>query len=480
MNWNSSFISHLAILLSLALAVFTSPAMAFGANAPAPQNPPALSPSLSATPPLLEGKVYDRFLGTYQLRSGDLIVIGRSSRALYYYEPRSRIVRALERSPGWPVEKEEWVAGPSLLVYSPIESRITFQKNGAGDITGLVFADNKGSPQTAEKVNLYREEPVSFPTKGATLAGTLFLPKGPGSHPAVVCVHGSGRQTRNGNASGMRFVADHFARNGIAVLTFDKRGSGESTGDWSNETFDDLAGDVVAAVKVLKSRKEIDPRKIGFWGISQAGWIMPLAAARAKDIAFIICVSGAGCGSTVGEQVLYSTQVEMRAKQIPEDEIKQVLEANTIFYEHLRAGPGSNGNKLDPVVRRLRENTKLKDWLPPLSAEIDWKKRDQWYFVYGIDFDALPLWKQYNGAVLGIFGELDGLTQTEHVVPAFATALAGRSKNDFTITVFPKACHDILEAEKVDDSALGELKKFAPGYFDTMTEWLLRRFSSTP
>jgi hypothetical protein len=77
--------------------------------------------------------------------------------------------------------------------------------------------------------------------------------------------------------------------------------------------------------------------------------------------------------------------------------------------------------------------------------------------------------------VLGIFGELDALTKTKSVVPAFAAALASRANNDFTITVFPRACHDLLEAQKVDDSALGELKNFAPGYFDTMTDWLSKR-----
>jgi pimeloyl-ACP methyl ester carboxylesterase len=381
----------------------------------------------------------------------------------------------MERSPESSVDKEEWVAGPSLLVYSPVESRITFQKNEAGEIISLAFADGTASPQIAQKADLYREERISFPTKGATLAGSLLLPKGPGPHPAIVCVHGSGRQTRNGNASGMRFVADHFARHGFAVLIYDKRGAGESTGDWSTESFDDLAGDVVAAVDTLKTRQDIG--KIGFWGISQASWIMPLAAARSKDIAFIICVSGAGCGSTVAQQVLYSTEVEMRAKEISPEEMKQVLDANSAFFEHLRAGAGSDGSTLDAVVRQLQENPKLKDWLPPLSTEVDWVKKDKWYFLYPIDFDAAPLWRQYQGPVLGIFGELDALTKTQTVVPAFATTLATRANNAFTITVFPRACHDMLEAQKVDDSALGELKNFTPGYFDTMADWLSKRIN---
>jgi dipeptidyl aminopeptidase/acylaminoacyl peptidase len=405
MNYFHAHLSRPLNLFSVIGVASLVQSLAFATSAPTPEASP--SPTATTTPPLLDGQTYDRFLGSYQFSSGDLIVIGRSSRALYYYEPRTRRVRAMERSPAAAVPKEEWVAGPSLLVYSPAESRITFIKNEAGEIINLAFTDGTAPPQIAEKADLYREERISFPTKGAKLAGTVLLPKGRGPYPAIVCVHGSARQTRNGNASGMRFVADHFARHGFAVLIYDKRGAGESTGDWSTESFDELAGDVVAAVDALKKRQDIDATKIGFWGISQAGWIMPMAAARSKNIAFIICVSGAGCGSTVAEQVLYSTEVEMRAKQIPPAEMKQVLDANNAFFEQLRAGAGSSGSTLDVMVRRLQENPKLKEWLPPLSTEIDWTKRDAWYFLYPIDFDARPLWNQYQGPVLGIFAELD-------------------------------------------------------------------------
>jgi Predicted hydrolase of the alpha/beta superfamily len=78
------------------------------------------------------------------------------------------------------------------------------------------------------------------------------------------------------------------------VLGYDKRGVGESTGDWNAATYEDLAGDAVAAVEYLKTRRDIDAAQIGLLGISQAGWIMPLAAVRSKDVAFLISISGAG------------------------------------------------------------------------------------------------------------------------------------------------------------------------------------------
>jgi alpha/beta superfamily hydrolase len=88
--------------------------------------------------------------------------------------------------------------------------------------------------------------------------------------------------------------ARFLIRHGMAVLTYDKRGVGGSTGDWNTASFEELASDVVAGFRYMKTRDDIDSTHIGLLGVSQAGWVMPLAALRAKDIAFLISVSGPG------------------------------------------------------------------------------------------------------------------------------------------------------------------------------------------
>jgi hypothetical protein len=103
-------------------------------------------------------------------------------------------------------------------------------------------------------------------------------------------VHGSGPETREYILPWARVLI----RRGIAVLGYDKRGDGRIHGDCNTASFDDLADDVVAAFEYLKTRSDIDPTQIGLLGVSQAGWIMPLAAVRAKDLAFLISISGAG------------------------------------------------------------------------------------------------------------------------------------------------------------------------------------------
>ncbi len=124
----------------------------------------------------------------------------------------------------------------------------------------------------------YKQEQVNCRNGDVTLAGTLFIPSTKKRHPAVLFLHGSGTATRDGN----RFLADHFARQGVATLIFDKRGSGSSTGNWREADFNDLAKDVLACVQVLKSRKDIDTKKIGLVGASQAGWVAPLAASMSR------------------------------------------------------------------------------------------------------------------------------------------------------------------------------------------------------
>src|SRR5918998_528384 len=217
----------------------------------------------------LDPKIYDSFLGTYQTGPGEFVSIGRTERRLYYFEPRSGIIRGLK-----PDSETTWSAGPSLMVYSPVEFQLTFVRNGKGEVTDVVLRRRGRSDQTAKKARVYREEKVTFRNGDVTLAGTLLVPSTGGPHPAVVFLHGSGPQDRNGYVSLIRLTADHFARHGIATLIYDKRGAGVSTGNWAQGSFDDMAGGGLGGPRDLRSRRDIRPQQIGFWGSSQAGWVM--------------------------------------------------------------------------------------------------------------------------------------------------------------------------------------------------------------
>ncbi len=160
----------------------------------------------------------------------------------------------------------------------------------------MLFVSQPGASATS------REE-VRFISHGVTLAGTLVLPAGD-IHAAVVFVHGSGRQERN------LAWAERFAAAGIAALVYDKRGAGKSGGEYegnqsvSGKNVSLLADDALAALGHLTTHARLDGRPAGLAGISQAGWIAPLAARNSKRVRFLVLWSGPVC--KVSEEDIYS------------------------------------------------------------------------------------------------------------------------------------------------------------------------------
>ncbi|MDR1739632.1 MAG: alpha/beta fold hydrolase [Bacteroidales bacterium] len=154
-------------------------------------------------------------------------------------------------------------------------------------------------PQDPIKPYPYHSEDLKFENKkaGITLAGTLTLPKDGKNFSAVVLLSGSGPQNRNEELLGHRpflVLSDYLTRNDIAVLRYDDRGVAESTGDYKTATLDDFTTDAAAAVAYLKTRKEINPKKIGIVGHSEGGTIgLMLAGKSNNDLAFIVSMAGA-------------------------------------------------------------------------------------------------------------------------------------------------------------------------------------------
>lgn len=150
---------------------------------------------------------------------------------------------------------------------------------------------------------------------GIELAGTLTLPKGAGPWPAVVLVHGSGPLTRDEEIVGHKVfvvLADHLARQGIAVLRYDKRGIGASSGDYRSATTHDFADDAQAAAAWLRTRPEIDARHVGMLGHSEGGLIAPMVAARDPHLGFVVMLAGPGVRGELlmVEQLAYGAEAD--------------------------------------------------------------------------------------------------------------------------------------------------------------------------
>ena len=187
-------------------------------------------------------------------------------------------------------------------------------------------------PQEPKEPYPYYTEDVTFQNEKAniSLAGTLSLPKKEGVFPVVILITGSGPQNRNEELLGHKsflVLSDYFTKNGIAVLRYDDRGVGQSKGDFKTATSEDFATDVESAIAYLKTRKEINKKKIGLIGHSEGGTIAPMVAAKSKDVNFIVLLAGTGIK---GDKLLLLQQEAIaRVSGASEDEIKESAEINT-------------------------------------------------------------------------------------------------------------------------------------------------------
>lgn len=168
---------------------------------------------------------------------------------------------------------------------------------------------------------------VEFQSRGVTLVGRIDYPSGDGPFPAVVIVHGSGEVTRFSN----RGHADALVAAGIAVLRYDKRGVGESGGFYSGVgvdngdfMFDLLADDAIAGVEVLRSQTNIISNQVGLLGVSQGGWIVPLAATRTENIAFATLIVGPAV--SIGLENFYSHLTNENIGTMSEERINELSE----------------------------------------------------------------------------------------------------------------------------------------------------------
>ena len=363
----------------------------------------------------------------------------------------------------YPTDRDRFFSGPGAAVATAVESRIEFQRDDTGKITSLTWRRDGAAPRIARRVEIERREDVRFPSGEIQLAGTLISPNTDGKHPAIILVHASGAEDREYVLPFARFLIRH----GMAVLGYDKRGVGGSTGDWNTASFDDLAGDVVAAFEYLKTRSDIDHTKIGLLGWSQAGWIMPLAAVRAKDIAFLISISGAGVPAA--ETTIDQVQNEMTARGMRPQGIQQIVELTKLQYEFARTGQGWDeyAAAREKVAARLGSPP---DTFPGTPDHSYWQFIRRLYF-----YDPGPTLRQLQVPVLALFGELDNNIVAEKNKAAWEGALKAGGNRDYTLRILPKANHGQLEAKVGSNAEMASLRRFVPSYFTTIKDWLSKR-----
>jgi dienelactone hydrolase len=302
-----------------------------------------------------------------------------------------------------------------------------------------------------------REE-VELDVDGAVLAGTLALPEGPSPAPAVIGVHGAEGGTRDFHL--FCHLEATLPPAGFGTLVFDRRGEGESTGDVA-ASYEQLAADVRAWLRHCAADPRIDSARIGLWGISQGGWIAPLAAAG-SEAAFLVAVSSAGVRP--GAQMDFAVRALMREAGHGDEAVERALALRRAMDDV------SVGRIPVDEAQTLLDAAIGEPWfglafVPPDASVVDasWAKE--------MEFDIRPALRGLELPVLLFFGEHDRWIPVAESADIWRAELGADA--DLTVVSLPGTGHAATFA--ADPADWLEHGPVSPDYERTLLAWLRDR-----
>ena len=296
----------------------------------------------------------------------------------------------------------------------------------------------KARPQDPQPPFNYHIEEVAFVNEkeGNTLAGTLTIPEGEGPFPAMVLVSGSGQQNRDEELMNHRpfwVIADYCARHGIAVLRYDDRGIGGSTGEVENATSMDFSYDAEAAFDYLRNRKEINASKVGILGHSEGGVINFMVAARRPEVAFLVSLAGP---SVNGIEVLKEQQKAiLKASGMSEEAVQFNSNTNAQMFDIIEAS--NSREEADSLLRNL-----LKGWgyKEELTEQTVGQMASPWMY-YFLRYDPTDAIVKTNCPALLLNGTKDLQVIASQNLPGYEKIIADYGKTNLSLHELPDLNH---------------------------------------
>ena len=324
----------------------------------------------------------------------------------------------------------------------------------------------------------YEREIVAIPSvEGVVLSGTLTLPGTSGPHPAVVLISGSGASDRDESlmpAAELKpfyLIADYLTREGIAVLRYDDRGVGQSSGNHVAATSADFADDAGAVVAYLQTRDDINPAQVGVLGHSEGGLIAAMLAARDPNVAFVISLAGPTVSGT--EILLLQNELILAAMGLPpsmiEDELANLQTSIDYVLADDRAGlEAFIGDLIDEQAPGLPADQ--REQLIATQVETVFNPWMKFFYAY----DPGPDWAQVTVPVLAFFGGLDLQVDAQQNAGPLENAMAEANNADVRILYLENANHLFQAAKTGAPSEYGELaQEFVPELLPEIGGWLL-------
>jgi len=345
-------------------------------------------------------------------------------------------------------------AAPALLLLSACVSPAAARTSDDGALSAWVATPSVSVSETE----------VTFSNGATILSGALYAPVMDHKAPAIIAFHAASASTRD--LPLFRHLTQMMPPLGTAVLLFDRRGSGKSGGIPASGSYDALADDGCAALHVLARDPRIDPNRIGFWGLSQGGWIATLAASRCPDAAFAISVSAPMV--TPAEQMDFAVANILRINGYAQADIDQAVGARDAVdqFEHGTLDRATAQRRLDAAATR--------PWFPLIyldkmfhdPAQSSWPKEMWQDPMQWLNRDKIP--------TLVLYGAKDPwvpVATSMRILKAHAAQFP-----TITANVVAGADHDMMLSaspkEQVDPHSLNEQAPDAPAYFALLASWL--------
>ena len=278
---------------------------------------------------------------------------------------------------------------------------------------------------------------IEFASGELNFSGKLFLPEGNGEFPAVVILHGGSSNVKAHRATSS-YYANRFAKNGIAVLIYDKRGTGDSGGQVSTATFDDYVNDALNAVKFLKTQDNINHKYVGIFGPSQGGRIAALAAARSTEIAFIATMSAPLVSVA---DICYFSSMDFLNRMGISDSVKNVvIPLWQKHYSFVEKGDNKGLTELDLEIDKLLNNVEKK-FLPLKSDQIshlkDFNMGDFQPMYNSMQNDYISEISKVKIPWLNIYAEFDKAVPLEASVKIMKDQMSIAGNEYFEVKILP-------------------------------------------
>jgi fermentation-respiration switch protein FrsA (DUF1100 family) len=328
----------------------------------------------------------------------------------------------------------------------------------------------------------YNSEDITFENKsaGIKLAGTFTFPKEGNNFPAVVLITGSGPEDRNETVFGHKpflIISDYLTKNGIAVLRFDDRGVGGSTGDFSKATSLDFASDAEAAVDYLKTRKEINKKEIGLIGHSEGGLIAPMVASKDKDIAFIVMLAGPGLPGN--KLLLLQSELIMKSEGEKPEKIESTNNLNKKIYSLVDTTTDTTiihqrlTELLEKYYDSLSEESKKE--IPDLKMFIEqqFKTLTSPWFRFFLNYDPRPALEKVKCPVLALNGGNDLQVPAKQDLSEIEKALKEGGNKNYKIVELPGLNHLFQTSNTGKISEYAKIEEtFSPKALEIMGDWI--------